>query len=491
MITHAGRTIEPQDPRYPTMVRGFNQRFVGTPSSIQVVGTAEEARQAVQFCLDTYQRPVVRSGGHCYEGWSSLTDGVIIDISQMSQFEQLPSGKGFMVEAGCTNWDLTNGLYRRFGVAIPGGSCYSVGAGGHICGGGYGLLSRTHGLTVDWLTAVEVVVVRNGIAELVRVEKDSPDRDEQDLFWAHTGGGGGNFGLITKYYFRPLPPSPSGAWWSTIAWNWGDLLGAKEQFDRLVSNFADFFAEHSEPDSRYNKLFALLHLTRKANGQISIAVQQADADDAPLNEFIAAMTAGMDSSKAPTVRPITGVVGHRLIRPTTQTEAMPWLEITQSENSSGPNCRGKYKSAYMKDVFPQSQIDTMWTWLTTDEHPAFTNALIQVDSYGCAINTVAPQATAVPQRSSIMKLQYQTYWTHSVDDDDNLAWIHGLYTDMYGPAGPMPDAVMDGCYVNYPDADLVNWQKLYYGVNYVRLQRAKTTWDPREVFNHPQSIEPL
>jgi Berberine and berberine like/FAD binding domain len=491
MDTQAQSTIHRDDPRYPTMVRGFNQRFVGNPAYVEVVNTAEQACQAVQRCLDSGKRPVVRSGGHCYEGWSSLTDGAIIDISQMNDFGKRPDGKGFMVEAGCTNWDLTNGLYRQFGVAVPGGSCYSVGAGGHICGGGYGLLSRTLGLTVDWLDAVQVVVVRNGVAELVTVGKDSPNSDERDLFWAHTGGGGGNFGLITRYYFRPLPPAPGSAWWSTIAWNWSDLIGEKDQFDRLVSNFAGFFAEHSAPGSRYDTLFALLHLTQVANGQISVAVQQADADDAPLNEFIAAMTAGIDSSKVPTVAPIAGIVGHRLIRPTTQTEQMPWLEITQSENSSGPNRRGKYKSAYMKGVFPQSQLDTMWQWLTTDDYPQSRGGLIQVDSYGCEINTVASHETAIPQRSSIMKLQYQTYWTDQHEDDDNLAWIRGLYTDMYGEAGPRSDMLMDGCYVNYPDGDLVNWAELYYGANYARLRRAKTTWDPKNKFNHAQSIQPL
>ena len=61
----------------------------------------------------------------------------------------------------------------------------------------------------------------------------------------------------------------------------------------------------------------------------------------------------------------------------------------------------------------------------------------------------------MPQRSSIMKLQYQTYWTQESDDDANLDWIRGFYDAMYGPDGPLPDGVMDGCYVNYPDVDLV------------------------------------
>lgn len=61
--------------------------------------------------------------------------------------------------AGATNWRLCTHLDRPFGVAVPGGSCYSVGAGGHISSGGFGLLSRRFGLTVDYLHAVELVVV--------------------------------------------------------------------------------------------------------------------------------------------------------------------------------------------------------------------------------------------------------------------------------------------------------------------------------------------
>jgi hypothetical protein len=89
-----------------------------------------------------------------------------------------------------------------------------------------------------------------------------------------------------------------------------------------------------------------------------------------------------------------------------------------------------------------------------------------------------------------MKLQYMTHWTDSAQDDANLNWIHDFYTAMYGLAGPVPDGTMDGCYVNYPDVDLVDWQHLYYKDNYARLQQAKGIWDPGNVFNHRQSIEP-
>ncbi|MBV8828119.1 MAG: BBE domain-containing protein [Acidobacteriaceae bacterium] len=116
-------------------------------------------------------------------------------------------------------------------------------------------------------------------------------------------------------------------------------------------------------------------------------------------------------------------------------------------------------------------------------------ALLQVDSYGVAINAIASDATAIPQRSSCMKLQYQIYWTDATDTQSNLDWITSFYLDMYGPSGPLPDGTMDGCYVNYPDTDLAQWQYLYYKDNYRRLQRVKSEWDPLNVFNHKQSIE--
>src|SRR4029077_766524 len=197
--TFPGARVMPDDPRYPTLVRVFNQRWVGDPRHVQVVGDAQQVVRAVQDGVDRNLRITVRSGGHCYEGWASLNDGVIIDVSSMHAAGWDAANQWYFIEGGCTNWDLYNQIYRQYNVTLPAGSCYSVGAGGHICGGGYGLLSRLHGLTGGWLHGVEVVCVnKDRKACLVRATRDSESQEEQDLFWAHTGGGGGNFGVITK-----------------------------------------------------------------------------------------------------------------------------------------------------------------------------------------------------------------------------------------------------------------------------------------------------
>jgi len=487
-----GAKVTPEDPRYPTLIRGFNQRWVGDPRYVQVVGDAQQIVATVQDCLDRDLRITVRSGGHCYEGWVSLNDGVIIDVSSMHAAGWDAENQWYFLEGGCTNWDIYNQLYRQYDVTLPAGSCYSVGAGGHICGGGYGLLSRLQGLTVDWLYGVEVVhVTADRKARLVRATRDSTDPRELNLLWGHTGGGGGNFGIITRYLFKELPEAPAEAWLASLSWEWSELLGNPDELFQIIRNYGRFFEQNSGVGSRYSSLFALLHLTRQAAEQVTLTVQNAGGDRGPLDDFLAAMQTGLDQRKAKIVAPRVPVGYHHFVRAATNGRKMPWLEATQSLNGSGSNQRGKYKSAYMKKGFPESQLQTIWKWLTVenDQYPANSQALLQVDSYGCRINAVAPDATAVAQRSSILKLQYQTYWTEPAQDPVNLAWINGFYQEMYGDRGPWPDETFDGCYVNYCDSDLMDWRYLYYKENYQRLQTVKQEWDPNNVFNHGQSIE--
>jgi FAD/FMN-containing dehydrogenase len=482
----SGQQVLPDDPRYQTLSRGFNLRWVGQPAYIAICSDTNQVVQAVQQALDDDRRITVRGGGHCYEDFVSNNDGgVIIDLTPMNAVWRDDATGLHGVEGGATLWDVYRRLYTEWGVTLPGGSCYSVGIGGHVTGGGYGLLARLHGLTVDFLDAVEVVHVTSaGRAEVITVSRDSRDPAEKDLLWGHLGGGGGNFGIVTKFLFRDLPQAPEEVQLLSHAWNWSDL--DRSTFDSLINNYGQFLAENSDVDSPFKGLFALLHLSQKIAGQVGLTAQFVGSDPEPVIEFSRAIGNGLPQ---PVVKQVA-VGHHQTLAPTTGIRKMPWLFATQTLNGSGRNQRGKYKSAYMLTAFPDNQIEAMWQSLTEPVHPN-AQALVQIDSYGCQVNAVDPAATAIPQRSSVMKLQYQTYWTDPADDDANLEWIRGFYTAMYGEKGPVPDDALDGCYVNYPDVDLEDWQYLYYKDNYPRLQAVKSRWDPLNIFNHSQSIEPL
>ena len=169
--------VLPDDPRFGDLAHGFNQRWIGSPAFVALCSDAGQVAQAVQMAVDGGLRLTVRSGGHCYEDFSSGNDGgVIVDLSPMAAVGRDAASGLYSVEPGAQLLDVYTTLAQQYGVTIPGGSCHSVGAGGHVTGGGYGLLSRLHGLTVDYLDAVEVVhVTKEGRAEVVTVSRESAD----------------------------------------------------------------------------------------------------------------------------------------------------------------------------------------------------------------------------------------------------------------------------------------------------------------------------
>jgi aclacinomycin oxidase len=113
-----------------------------------------------------------------------------------------PEMNAFAVEAGSTLGEVYRKLFLGWGVTIPAGESPDLGVGGHVPGGAFGFLCRQHGLAADHLYGVEVVVVdETGKAGSVVATRE-PSDPNRDLWWAHTGGGGGNFGIVTRCWFR-------------------------------------------------------------------------------------------------------------------------------------------------------------------------------------------------------------------------------------------------------------------------------------------------
>jgi hypothetical protein len=182
----------------------------------------------------------------------------------------------------------------------------------------------------------------------------------------------------------------------------------------------------------------------------------------------------------------------------------PWLDATIS-GGIGTGHRGKYKSSNMKRNFSSAEVRCIYKHLTR-EIPGvdLQGSIVAVDSYGGAINRSEMIAeTAIPQRSTIMKLQFQTYWQNPDDDAARQRWMSDFYTDLYsGPEAhpghkgtPYNNANYEGCYINYPDKDMLAytyWPQLYYGDDdlYPFLQSVKRRYDPNNIFHHAMSIRP-
>ncbi|TDV56022.1 FAD-binding oxidoreductase [Actinophytocola oryzae] len=507
-------TVKPDDPRYGELITGDNQRWVGAPDYFQLVGSTQQVVDAVQAAVKAGRRIAVRSGGHCYEDFVSNSDvRVVIDMSEMDAVRYDRKMKAFAAEPGARLLDLYATLYKGWGVTLPGGRCYSVGAGGHICGGGDGPLSRRHGLTVDHLYAVEVVVVdKAGKARAVVATREPNDRN-RDLWWAHTGGGGGNFGVITRYWLRSpgvtgadprtaLPRPPATVLLNGMSFSWAELTEAT--FATLVKNFSGWHERNSAPSSPGVALSASLALNHRSNGNVSMFVQ-VDGDEPNagqlLDDFVSEVVDGVSVA----IRPMSGNAGEYTAMPQlVNAQRLPWfhsvrLLATNAPTLTNPTLRADHKSAYHRQGFTDADLAVIYRHLTstTIDNP---NAMLLLLPYGGNVNAVDPAATAAPHRSAAFQALCQSFWSTPADDAKNLAWVRAFYAELYAATGgvPVPNDHTDGCYVNYPDTDLSDptynssdtpWHDLYYKANYPRLQQVKAKWDPRNVFRHAQSVE--
>ncbi|MGW6741574.1 FAD-binding oxidoreductase [Streptomyces sp. NPDC055025] len=494
------------DRRYQDLLlRGYNRRFTGRPESVRLVGSTDQVVQAVNEAVAAKKRVAVRSGGHCLENFVDDPNiSVVIDLSEMRSVYFDAGMNAFAVEAGATLSQVYRTLDFGWGVTIPGGSCPSVGVGGHITGGGYGVLSRQHGLVADNLYAVEVVVVdAYGKARAVIATRAATDPN-RNLWWAHAGGGGGNFGIVTRFWLRSpdaagtdptrlLPSCPGGIMITSLSWSWDQLNAAV--FTTIATNFATWHEQNSAPGAAANQLWASFLAVRKGKGGVAIRAQvdpTVPGTQQLLTDFAAAMT--LNVGPAPT---------------TSTTGNLPWLYTTTTSATEVADVfgipslllRSKTKGAYHKKGYTPDQLRTAYTYLTSDAY-SYATGIMALFSFGGKVNSFAPTATAVAHRDSVMLASFVNYWSDAGEEARQLQWVREVYRDVYANTGgvPVPGTVTDGNYVNWPDVDLadpawntssVPWPTIYYKDNYARLQQIKTAWDPLDIFHHSLSVRGL
>ncbi len=503
-------SVTRNDPRYDTLKESRNRRWPASPhdevSRIELCDSAEAAADALQKIIRAGMRPTIRSGGHCYEDFVvNNPGGAIVDVSLLNHSRLPGDDSCYRISPGMRLGEVYLDLYKRYDVTIPAGSCYSVGAGGHITGGGYGVLSRLHGLTVDWLTAVEILTVdRQGNIELKRVDKTH----EPDLFRACRGAGGGNFGIATGFLFDKLPPAPQEVVNAGVSFDWATMT--EDRFIEIVTTFGHYWETRGKDPDTWG-LFAAIGLTHISSGGFGVSLQFCNPDGycrdlSVVTEFLKLFEPLQNSASHTPLHHSTvpqRSAASRSHGRGNSLEKIPWLDATVGGGDGGEVHRAKYKSAYMKKNFTREEAKCIYKHLTRNVPGTdLRGAYLAVDSYGGATNRPAlADETSIWQRASVMKLQYQSYWRRAQDDAGRLDWMKRFFDDVYsGPnvdaqhkGTPYPNEYYEGCYINYPDCDMLAysfWPELYYGNQglYPFLQSVKRRYDPNNVFHHAMSI---
>ncbi|HXP72387.1 MAG TPA: FAD-binding oxidoreductase [Candidatus Dormibacteraeota bacterium] len=191
-----GELIEPGDAGYDAARKVYNAMIERRPRLIARCVDVADVMAAVKFGREQKLLVAIRGGGHNAGGLGVCDDGLVIDLSRMNYVRVDPKKKTVQVGGGAL-WRDVDHATHAFGLAVPSGIISTTGVAGLTLGGGMGYLTRRHGLTIDNLLAVEMVLADGRFVT-------ASAKENSDLFWA-VRGGGGNFGVVTSFLFKGQP----------------------------------------------------------------------------------------------------------------------------------------------------------------------------------------------------------------------------------------------------------------------------------------------
>jgi FAD/FMN-containing dehydrogenase len=433
------------------------------PSGIAYCARASDVAACVNFAA-RFRLPVrARSGGHSYGGWSSVNDGLIIDVTEINS---MSFGTG-TVKVG-TGIDLINfyaGLAAK-GKAVPGGSCPTVGIAGLTLGGGIGVVGRRFGLTSDNLKSLDIV-----IADGSTLTCNSGSHD--DLYWASQGGGGGNFGVCTSFTFTTHDLRTIVVFFQS--WPWSKAARVIDAWQRWAP---------SAPDA----LWSNMHVGAAFGGAPSIGtggtyIGSVAGARAQLDKFYGLVGSGPSSSS---------LVEHSYLSAMLLEAGCASIPVHACDTPPGGSL--PREPFYARSDFFSKPLSSAGIKAVTSNVERLRGirgasgggGSIAFDALGGAINRVSPTATAFVHRDSLFDIQYYTGWTWpgtASGRSNQYKWLTSTYADVHKYANGQ-------AYQNYPDPTLADWRTAYYGVNYTRLSEVKAAYDPTQLFTFPQAITP-
>ena len=473
-----GRLILPGSPTYDLLRQPFNARIDQHPAAVARVLSEADVVACVHFCAQHGVRITCRSGGHGAEGYCARDGQLMIDLSALQQVEVDLENQVVHVGAGSFWGQVDVATYPR-GYAACGGGCVEVGVAGLSQGGGFGPISRSHGMTIDNLLEARIVTARD--RRVVVASASS----EPDLFWALRGGGGGNFGVVTRFTYR-LHPIGRAFCGGTLVYNWGDDTRAMFRFYRDWMRSAD-----ADEKLTFLPIFALTPdgsplgvLSTFYNGNFDdglaylLKIMTAAGMPLPAN---AAPGSSLELALAQAMGPTT----------------LPGYTGTES-TTAWPGSGQYWKSGFLHNDFPDAAIDTFMAWFdkvprTPSKVAGGPNNLGMkhapdlsfgfIESLGGAMGRVGNTDTAFFWRDQLFSFSF--IGIYPVELPQMQARV-AQWAEQFRAA--MQPYFSGGVYVNYMQADLPNWQAAYYGDNYPRLRQIKAIHDPTHLFAFPQDL---
>jgi FAD/FMN-containing dehydrogenase len=438
-----GRVIAPGDAGYDEARTVFLGGIDRRPAVIVRVADAADVSRVVSLARETGLELAIRSGGHSGAGHSVSDGGIVLDLSNMRALQINVEGRTAWAETGLTAGEYTTAA-DAYGLATGFGDTGSVGIGGITLGGGIGYLVRKYGLTIDDLLAAEVVTADG---QLLRVDAET----HPDLFWAIRGGGG-NFGVATRFQFRLHAVD-------TIM---GGMLILPATPDVIASFIAEAEAAPDELSTIANVMTAppMPFLPAEYHGKPVVMAMLVYAGEAGAGERVIAPFRSLAT-------PITDMV-----RPMRYPEIYP------------PDDASYHPVAATRTMFVDA-IDRSVAETILDHIQASTGsmAVAQLRVLGGAMARVPADATAFAHRGSRIMVNVATLYERPGEKATHEAWVTDFAAALRQGDG--------GVYVNFlGDEGEARIRVAYPGSTWDRLAAIKGRYDPTNLFRLNQNIPP-
>ncbi|MEK3787281.1 FAD-binding oxidoreductase [Paenibacillus sp. FSL K6-1230] len=438
-----GRVIFKGDPGYERARKNWDPHTDRFPKVFVFAQQTKDVANAISWARHNKVPIRPRSGRHALEtNLSQVNGGIVIDVSEMKKIKLNKKSGTVVVETGNRVGRIVDALAKQ-GFMAPFGDSPTVGIGGITPGGGIGPLQRTIGLISDNLLELEMVDAKGRV---IRANK----KQNSDLLWATRGGGGGNFGVYTKYKFK-VRRAPAKATVFRITWPWA-------QFEKVVKKWQVWAPNAS------TKLGSELSVGPKKGGNVSM-----------LGLYL--------GSKREALRQLAPILG--VGTPTQKTiEYLPYTQVTKFMLAPDPvltqRVSNQFSSGFGRRPFPEKAFKAMREFLEKAE--GGTPAGFYFLNWGGAVSRVAPQATAFYWRKADYYVEWNSSWVKPSHAARNIALTRSTRKKL--------EPYIVGSYINVPDQGITCSGPVYYGKNYARLRKVKAKYDPQNVFNNPQSISP-
>ena len=438
-----GRVIAPDDAGYDQARTLFAGGFDQRPAVIVRPADADEVAQVVALARDTGMELAVRSGGHSGAGHSVSDGGIVLDLSAMRALDVDAGRRTAWAQTGLTagEYSVAAGAY---GLATGFGDTGSVGIGGITLGGGMGYLVRKYGLTIDDLLAAEVVTADG---RLLRTDAET----YPDLFWAIRGGGG-NFGVATRFQYRLHPVG-------TVT---GGMLILPATPEVVAGFVAEAEAAPEELSAIANVMVAppMPFLPAELHGQLVVmallvhagAVEDGERAVAPFRRL---------------ATPLADMLG-----------PMPYPEIYPPEEAGyHPTAVGR---TMFVDTVDRDVAETIVEYLRASDASL---RVAQLRVLGGAMARVPVEATAFAHRQSRIMANLAAFYEGPEDQAVREAWVGD-----FAAALRQRDTGAYVGFINDEGPDRV--RQAYPGTTWERLAAVKRRYDPTNLFRLNHNIPP-